>query len=136
MTSSIIRELEKEQMKDSVPEFGIGDSVEVGVRIVEGDKERVQVFAGTVIGRRGGGLRETFTVRRIVQGEGVERTFVLHSPKVADIKVTRKGEVRRAKLHYLRSRTGKATRVKGRRVMESSRGKGKGKGKAAGSNAK
>lgn len=125
MTAQIIRELDQEQMKDSVPEFGIGDTVEVGVRIVEGDKERVQTFIGTVIGRQGGGLRETFTVRRIVQGEGVERTFVLHSPKLADIKVTRKGQVRRAKLHYLRGRTGKATRVKGRRIMESSGKKAK-----------
>jgi large subunit ribosomal protein L19 len=117
MTSKIIRELQKEQMKDSTPDFGIGDTVEVGVKIVEGDKERVQVFTGTVIARQGGGLSETFTVRRIVQGEGVERIFMLHSPKLESIKVTRQGNVRRAKLYYLRNRVGKATRVRGRSVM-------------------
>ena len=117
MTSKIIQELEREQMKASTPHFNVGDTVEVGVRIVEGDKERVQTFIGVVIGRQGGGLRETFTVRRIVQGEGVERTFMLHSPKTVSINVTRLGEVRRAKLYYLRERVGKATRVKGRRVM-------------------
>ena len=119
MTSKIIQELEREQMKDSVPDFNVGDTVEVGVRIVEGDKERTQTFIGTVIARRGGGARETFTVRRIVQGEGVERTFPLHSPKVVSVKVTRLGQVRRAKLYYLRDRVGKATRVRGRRVMDS-----------------
>ena len=119
MSSRIIQELDREQMKDSVPEFNVGDTVEVGVRIVEGEKERVQIFTGVVIARRGGGVRETFTVRRIVQGEGVERTFQLHSPKVGSVNVTRVGEVRRAKLYYLRDRVGKATRVKGRRVMVS-----------------
>jgi len=123
MTSKIIQDLEKQQLKASVPEFGIGDTVEVGVKIAEGDKERIQTFVGTVIGRRGGGLAETFTVRRIVQGEGVERVFMLHSPKVVGIEVTRHGQVRRAKLHYLRDRVGKATRVKGRRVMTSKKEK-------------
>ena len=117
MTSKIVQELEKEQMKASAPDFKVGDTVEVGVKIVEGDKERIQVFSGTVIARQGGGLHETFTVRRIVQGEGVERVFPLHSPKVVSIDVTRHGQVRRAKLYFLRERTGKATRVKGRRVM-------------------
>ena len=127
MTSKIIQELEKEQMKETPPAFSVGDTVEVGVRIVEGEKERIQNFVGVVTGRRGGGISETFTVRRMVQGEGVERTFLLHSPKVADVKVARRGEVRRAKLHYLRGRTGKASRVKGRRVLESNKTKAKGK---------
>jgi len=93
------------------PEFRVGDSVDVGVRIVEGDKERVQVFTGIVTGRRGGGATETFTVRRIVSGEGVERTFPLHSPTISSIRVGRSGRVRRAKLMYLRNRVGKATRL-------------------------
>jgi len=121
MKSKIIAELEKKQMRTDVPAFNVGDTVEVGVKIVEGDKERVQNFIGTVTGRRGGGLAETFTVRRIVQDEGVERTFSLHSPKIAHVRVTRVGEVRRAKLHFLRDRTGKAVRVKGRRVAESAK---------------
>ncbi|MBM4048009.1 MAG: 50S ribosomal protein L19 [Planctomycetes bacterium] len=108
---TIIETLEKEQMKPSVPKFRVGDTVDVHVKIIEGDKERIQVFSGTVIARRGRSIRETFTVRRIVQGEGVERLFQLHSPKVVDIKVAREGKVRRAKLFYLRKRVGKATRV-------------------------
>lgn len=121
MKSKIIAELEKKQMRADVPEFHVGDTVEVGVKIVEGDKERVQNFIGTVTGRRKGGLAESFTVRRIVQDEGVERTFSLHSPKIAHVRVTRVGEVRRAKLHFLRDRTGKSTRVKGRNVTESAK---------------
>ena len=114
-------DLEQEYLKDNIPEFRIGDTVDVSVSIVETvevgrgkteEKERIQVFNGTVIRRKGGGNRETFTVRRIVAGEGVERTFPLHSPKVRDIQVRRMGRVRRAKLYYLRDRTGKATRVK------------------------
>ncbi|MBM4080844.1 MAG: 50S ribosomal protein L19, partial [Planctomycetes bacterium] len=101
---TIIETLEKEQMKPSVPKFRVGDTVDVHVKIIEGDKERIQVFTGTVIARRGRSIRETFTVRRIVQGEGVERVFQLHSPKVMDIKVAREGKVRRAKLFYLRKR--------------------------------
>ena len=110
-----VRELERQHMKDEIPEFGIGDTVDVHVRIVEGEKERVQIFNGTVIARKGAGARETFTVRRIVQGEGVERTFPIHSPKLANVVVTRRGKVRRAKLYYLRDRVGKATRVKERK---------------------
>jgi large subunit ribosomal protein L19 len=92
-------------------EFKIGDTVDVGVKIMEGDKERIQVFTGIVLGRRGGGVTETFTVRRIVAGEGVERTFVLHSPHVAFVNSLRSAKVHRAKLHYLRQRVGKATRL-------------------------
>ena len=96
----------------TMPEFEIGDTVQVHQRILEGNKERVQVFEGTVIARSGEGVRETFTVRRIVQGEGVERIFPIHSPKIADIVSKRKGVVRRAKLYFLRDRIGKATRLK------------------------
>ena len=114
-------DIEQEQMKAEIPEFHIGDTVDVSVSIVETvevgrgkteEKERIQVFNGTVIARKGDGARETFTVRRVVAGEGVERTFPLHSPKIRGIKVRRMGHVRRAKLYYLRDRTGKATRVK------------------------
>ncbi len=108
----VVRELERQHMKDNLPEFSIGDTVDVHVRIVEGEKERTQIFNGTVIARKGSGMRETFTVRRIVQGEGVERTFPIHSPKVVTVEVKRRGRVRRAKLYYLRDRVGKATRVK------------------------
>ena len=101
------------------PDFHIGDVVDVGVRIMEGDKERIQVFTGMVIARRGGGLAETFTVRRVVTGEGVERTWPLHAPSVAFIRTVRSGKVRRAKLHYLRERVGKATRLEeGRRDFD------------------
>ncbi len=96
--------------------FGIGDTVDVHTRILEGDKERIQIFSGVVIARRGTGMREMFTVRRIVAGEGVERTFPLHSPKVADVVVKRHSKVRRAKLYYLRDRVGKATRLTERRA--------------------
>jgi large subunit ribosomal protein L19 len=96
--------------------FGIGDTVDVHTRILEGDKERIQIFSGVVIGKRGTGMREMFTVRRIVAGEGVERTFPLHSPKVADVVVKRHSKVRRAKLYYLRDRVGKATRLTERRA--------------------
>jgi large subunit ribosomal protein L19 len=99
-------------MKESVPTFSPGDTVKVHTRIVEGDKERIQMFIGTVIARKGSGMGETFTVRRIVQNEGVERTFPLHSPKVADVEIVRRGKTRRAKLYYLRDRVGKATRLK------------------------
>jgi large subunit ribosomal protein L19 len=97
-------------------EFAIGDTLDVHTRILEGDKERIQVFSGTVIARRGSGTRETFTVRRIVAGEGVERTFPIHSPKIAKVVVKRHGRVRRAKLYFLRDRTGKATRLAERLV--------------------
>jgi large subunit ribosomal protein L19 len=101
-------------LKKDVPDFRIGDQVEIHQRILEGQKERIQVFGGVVIARRGDGMRETFTVRRIVQGEGVERIFPVHSPKIAKIEVKRTGRVRRAKLYYLRKRVGKATRLRER----------------------
>jgi large subunit ribosomal protein L19 len=104
---------------DNVPEFEIGDQVEVHQRILEGEKERVQIFSGVVIAQRGDGMRSMFTVRRIVQGEGVERTFPLHSPKIAKVEVKRTGEVRRAKLYYLRDRVGKATRLRERKAKGS-----------------
>jgi len=114
--SKIIQDLEKRQLKENLPDFRVGDTVDVGVKIIEGDKERVQVFSGTVVARHGHGLNETFTVRRIVQGEGVERVFLVHSPKLTSIEVTHRGQVRRAKLYYLRGRVGKATRIKGQRM--------------------
>lgn len=119
MSHPLIHDIEKKQTKKRVPDFKVGDTVEVRVRVREGDKERLQPFIGTVIARKGGQSYETFTVRRTVQGEGVERTFPLHSPNVVDIRVRHRGEVRRAKLYYLRQRTGKATRIKGRVVHES-----------------
>ena len=110
--SSFAKQFEAQDIKKtSLPQFNVGDTVDVGVRIKEGDKERVQTFSGTVISRHGGGLRETFGVRRIVDGEGVERVFPLHSPNVVSIDVTRAGKVRRAKLFYLRKRLGKMQRV-------------------------
>jgi len=117
----LLAEVEK-QVITKRPDFNVGDVVEVHVRIIEGDKERIQVFSGTVISRSGSGARESFTVRRIVEGEGVERCFPLHSPKIADIRVRKHGEVRRAKLYYLRDRVGKATRIEGRTVEEAAAG--------------
>lgn len=110
----IIASIEAEQLKDDLPVIHVGDTVRVGVRIREGGKERVQPYEGTVIAMRNGGVNETITVRRIFQGVGVERVFLLHSPRVADIKVLRRGKARRAKLYYLRDRVGKATRLKQR----------------------
>lgn len=135
MTNPIIQELEKSQVRKNVTEFNVGDTVEVRMRLreseqdrkakgkskdknKEADKERFSLFIGTVIGRQGSGMRETFTVRRLVQGEGVERIFPLHSPLLMSVIVRHKGEVRRAKLYYLRDRVGKATRIKGRTVHE------------------
>ncbi|HIN81102.1 MAG TPA: 50S ribosomal protein L19 [Planctomycetes bacterium] len=109
-----LQDFEQEQLRPEVPEFNIGDTVDVHVRIVEGDKERVQVFTGTVIARKSGGSRAAFTVRRIVAGEGVERVFPLHSPWIEKVVVKRRGRVRRAKLYYLRKRIGKATKVRER----------------------
>lgn len=106
--------IEKDWFRKKRPRFDVGDTVDVHVKIIEGDRERIQVFSGIVIARRHQGLSETFTVRRIVQGEGVERIFPLHSPRVADVVVVKKGKVRRAKLHFLRGRTGRATRVQER----------------------
>jgi large subunit ribosomal protein L19 len=103
--------IEKDWLRKKSPKFDVGDAVEVHVKIIEGDRERVQIFAGTVIAKRHQGLGETFTVRRLVQGEGVERIFPVHSPRVADIVVKKKGQVRRAKLHYLRHRVGRSTRI-------------------------
>lgn len=105
--SNIITKIESEQLKPDVAAFNVGDSVKVHTRVVEGDKERIQIFAGIVIARKGSGLNEAFTVRKISYGEGVERVFPLHSPKVAKIEVTKAGKVRRARLHYLRGRIGK-----------------------------
>lgn len=113
-----LKSIEEKGLKSDVPLFEIGDTVSVGILITEGDKERTQFFTGTVIRRKGEGIRETFTVRRIVQGEGVERVFPLHSPKITEIKVTRRGKVRRAKLYYLRDRTGKATKVEERIIRK------------------
>jgi len=110
----LIRAFEADQLKSDLPEIYVGDTVRVGVRISEGNKERIQPYEGVVIAKRHGGLHETITVRRIFQGVGVERVFMLHSPQVASIKVERRGKVRRAKLFYLRDRVGKATRVKQR----------------------
>ena len=104
--------VEKESMKENVPQFKVGDSVDVHVKTIEGDKERIQIFNGMVIRRKGSGVRETFTVRRIVQGEGVERIFPVHSPNVADVVVKKSFKTRRAKLYYLRDRKGKSARLK------------------------
>lgn len=109
---SIIDTLEKEKLNTSIPPLAVGDTVKVQTKIIEGEKERTQVFSGTIIAKKGSGIRETFTVRRIVQGEGVERTFPVHSPRLVSVKVIKSGKVRRAKLYYMRERVGKATRLK------------------------
>ena len=109
---NIIEILEKEQLKENVPQFAPGDTVRIHAKIVEGTRERIQVFEGVVIGRQGTGVREMFTVRRISYGVGVERMFPVHSPRVDKIEVIRRGAVRRAKLYYLRKLTGKAARIK------------------------
>ena len=117
MNQALYEKIASEQFRKDKAEFGVGDSVRVHTKVVEGDKERIQIFAGVVIGKRGRGLNETFTVRRISYGEGVERIFPLHSPRVDKIEVERKGSVRRAKLTYLRKRLGKgATLVKEKEV--------------------
>jgi large subunit ribosomal protein L19 len=110
----IIRSIEAEQLKQDLPIIHVGDTVKVGVVIQEGGKERVQPYEGTVIAKRNGGINQTITVRRIFQGVGVERVFLLHSPRVANIQIIRRGKARRAKLYYLRDRVGKATRLKQR----------------------
>lgn len=104
-------ELEKEQMRGDLPSFGPGDTVRVHVKVREGEKERIQIFEGVVIGRRGGGIRETFTVRKVSYGIGVERVFPVHSPGIARVEVMRHGKIRRAKLYFLRERKGKAARL-------------------------
>ena len=112
MINKLIELVEKDHLKkDNIPTFDIGDTVDVHTRIIEGEKERIQIFSGTVIMRRGKGINETFTVRRIVNNEGVERIFPLHSPFIAKVTVKRSGETRRAKLFYLRKRVGKAVRL-------------------------
>ncbi|ADU51075.1 LSU ribosomal protein L19P [Thermaerobacter marianensis DSM 12885] len=111
----LLKSVHQEYMKQDVPEFGPGDTVRVHLKVKEGGRERIQVFEGTVIARRGGGLDETFTVRRIASGVGVERVFPLHSPAIERIEVTRRGKVRRARLYYLRQLRGKAARIKEKR---------------------
>jgi len=107
----LIQAIEKEQMRRDLPDFRPGDQVKVHVKVIEGNRERIQVFEGVVIRRRGGGLRETFTVRRVSYGVGVERTFPVHSPRLEKIEVVRRGKVRRARLYYLRTKLGKAGRI-------------------------
>ncbi|NJP04279.1 MAG: 50S ribosomal protein L19 [Chloroflexaceae bacterium] len=117
MSQQLLTEIEQRQFRSDIPEFRVGDTVRVGVKVVEGSRERVQQFEGVVIRRRGGGINENFTVRRIAShGIGVERTFLVHAPRVDGIKVMRRGKVRRARLYYLRGRTGKAARIKERRI--------------------
>jgi len=114
MSQKILQLVEKSSLKTEVPQFSIGDTIDVHTKILEGEKERIQIFNGVVIARAGSGSRATFTVRRIVQGEGVERKFPLHSPKIAKVEVKRSGVVRRAKLYFLRDRIGKSTRLRER----------------------
>ncbi|MGB3532005.1 MAG: 50S ribosomal protein L19 [Microcoleaceae cyanobacterium] len=122
LTKAIVQEIEaeeiarlqSEQKKKKLPQIYVGDTIKVGVRIIEGGKERIQPYEGTVIAMRNGGINETITVRKIFQGVGVERVFLIHSPRIANIKIVRRGKVRRAKLYYLRDRVGKATRIKQR----------------------
>ena len=115
MDASIMRELTSDQLKTDLPEFGAGDTVRVHVRVVEGEKERTQIFEGTVLQRKGGGIQETFTVRKITQGIAVERIFPVHSPRIAKIERLRQGRVRRARLFYLRGRKGRAARIREKR---------------------
>ncbi|MFT8395837.1 50S ribosomal protein L19 [Propionibacterium sp.] len=115
MTNSLIAALDSESLRDDIPEFRVGDSVRIHVKVVEGNKSRIQVFAGVVISRSGAGLQETFTTRKISYGCGVERTFPVHSPIIDHIEVERRGDVRRAKLYYLRGLRGKAAKIKEKR---------------------
>ena len=110
----VIQKLEQKQLKKNIASFNIGDTIRVHTRIIEGEKERIQVFSGTVIARKGSGLSETFSVHRVAYGEGMERVFLLHSPRIAKIEVMKEGHVRRSKLYYLRGTSGKASKVKGR----------------------
>ena len=109
---ALIEEIESSQLKTDIPDFRVGDTVKVHIRIIEGEKERIQVFTGTVIARKGSGLSETFSVYRVAYGKSMERVFTLHSPRIAKIEVTRKGKVRKAKLYYLRGVSGKKAKVK------------------------
>ncbi|MFW6306317.1 MAG: 50S ribosomal protein L19 [Bacillota bacterium] len=113
--NDIIRGIENSQIKENLPEFNPGDTLRLMVKVVEGGKERLQPFEGVIIKRQGTGVRETFTIRKISHGVGVERTFPVHSPKLAEIKILKRGDVRRAKLYYLRERKGKAARIKEKR---------------------
>ena len=113
--SDIIKDIEKRQLRDDIPEFVPGDTLRLMVKVIEGGKERLQPYEGVVIKRQGGGVRESFTVRKVSHGFGVERTFPVHSPKITSITVVRRGDVRRAKLYYLRDRKGKAARIKEKR---------------------
>lgn len=108
-----LEQISKSSMKENVPELNVGDTVKVHVRIMEGDKSRIQVFEGTIIAKKHGGISETFTVRRVAHGVGIERVFPVHSPSVEKVEIVRRGVVRRAKLYYLRGRVGKAAKVKG-----------------------
>ena len=121
MSEELLNKVEQTCLKEEVPYFEIGDTVDVHCRILEGEKERIQIFSGVVIGRSGSGTREMFSVRRIVQGQGVERKFPLHSPRIAKVEVKRAGVTRRAKLYYLRDRVGKAVRLKERRIDKDKR---------------
>jgi large subunit ribosomal protein L19 len=127
MNQALLDKIESEQFRKEPAKFNVGDTVRVHTKVVEGDKERIQIFSGVVIGRRGRGLNETFTVRRISYGEGVERIFPIHSPRIEKVEVERRGEVRRAKLTYLRKRIGKGATL----VREKEKVKGKGKDTAA-----
>jgi large subunit ribosomal protein L19 len=131
MKNRLLALVEETGIRKDMPAFQIGDQVDVHQWILEGDKRRVQVFSGTVISRRGEGMREMFTVRRIVQSEGVERIFPLHSPKIAKVEIKRTGRVRRAKLYYLRDRVGKATRLRERKAKGTESGSRAGRKKAA-----
>lgn len=111
---AVIAKLESEQLKKDIPNFRIGDTIRVHTRIIEGEKERIQIFTGTVIARKGSGLSETFSLYRVAYGEGMERVFPLHSPRIAKLEIVKEGQVRRAKLYYLRGTSGKASKVKGR----------------------
>jgi len=110
--SKILDMLEQEQLKQDIPDFSVGDTVKVSIKVIEGKRQRIQMYEGIVMKRQNGGIKETFTVRKISSGVGVEKTFPLHSPKIEKIEVVRKGKVRRARLHYLRDRVGKAAKVK------------------------
>lgn len=113
--SKILDLLDQEQIKQDIPDFSVGDTVKVSIKVIEGKRQRIQVYEGIVLKRQNGGIKETFTVRKISSGVGVEKTFPLHSPKIEKIEVVRKGKVRRARLHYLRDRVGKAAKVKEKR---------------------
>ena len=131
MRNQLIKNIEQAYLKSDIPQFRVGDTVDVHTRIIEGEKERIQVFSGTVIMRKGAGVNETFTVRRIVNNEGVERIFPLHSPFIAKVVVRRSGETRRAKLFYLRNRVGKATRLSEQRRARKEGGAAGGDGTGA-----